>query len=121
MKELNTFCRKCGEYTENKIVNLQRAQELECRCAVCGKLKDVYSYGETAKEVKNERNGSVFAAVFVLALAAFVISLFSMVNLMYIDAHISVWYKITLAVSLIVLTGCVIYHNPAPVKDGGKH
>ena len=123
MREMNTFCRKCGSYTASKLVNLPKAQEIECRCAVCGKFKDVYSYGERTKEnireVKNQKS-AVFSLFIVCALIVFIVSLFSVLTLLCKGEAVSGWYVGALIVSLITLIGCVLYQLPEPAENRGE-
>ena len=46
VQTMNTYCHKCGDYTATRFVNFPAAEEIECRCAICGKFKDYYSYAK---------------------------------------------------------------------------
>lgn len=74
---LNTFCRRCGAYTETKFVNFPEAEEIECRCAVCGKFKDYYSYA-TAPDPELDakvRLNRALKIICVLSFIAFIVTL----------------------------------------------
>ena len=79
MKNLNTYCRVCGAHTDSKFINKPEQGEIECRCARCGKFKDIYHYSDTPEQ--NETGDARFRAfviLFALSLVSFAVSAFAL-------------------------------------------
>lgn len=102
---MNTYCRRCGAYTETKFVNYPEAQELECRCAVCGKFKDYYSYA-AAPDPELDAKVRINRVLKVIMAAAFIAFAVTMAVTVFHGTHHETAALITLVVSLISAFGC---------------
>ena len=97
VQTMNTYCRKCGTYTASKLVNLPKAQEIECRCAVCGKFKDYYSYA-AAPDPELDAKIRFNRALKVICVLSFIV----FAAVMFIHSMWGVKHELAALVTLIV-------------------
>lgn len=94
---LNTFCRRCGAYTDTRFVNFPEAEEIECRCAVCGKYKDYYSYAK-APDPELDAKVRLNRALKIICVLSFIV----FAAVMFIHSMWGVKHELAALVTLIV-------------------
>ncbi len=113
MEKLNTYCRSCSAYTSSKLVNCSRTQELECRCKICGEIKDCYSYGEPVADQTEEETSAkskcVFKIIYFVGIALFTISAFA---LWIWNTKYEITAFVILVLSLVVTLSCAFIIEP---------